>query len=269
MQGFDNLYYPSSAGSSSLSSTLLDTYMHTSQRSFFEGDLEDGYHASGGQYYPTWRMHYSQPRSMIPTSQMRSSAGEYSYSRGPALGMIQQPQSDGPPLPSLAVENSFMPTITDMIYSPTFTDTFLSDEAEMDNNMSAHLGSSPHINPSPSLSSDSTSSPSPSLPSPGAAAQQPLIIYQPRPYRRIPIISLSQLASACEDPESRPPQQTALSPLPFEYLDFASEVHQPPVQYSFPPLASFNACKLPAAITKTGDMTIFCPCGCMEHYIHS
>ena len=273
MQEFDDLYYPSPAASSSLSSTLFDAYMHTSQRSSFKNDLWDGYDASRSLYaynYPAWRTPYSQSRAMIPTSQVRSSAGECTYGRGL---MIQEPQSDAPLSlpPSLADEDPFMPIITDMAYSPTFTDPLLYGEVEIDNN------TSPHNNASPSLSSNSTSSPSPSspsLPSPGATAQQPLIIYQPRPYRHIPIISLSQLASACEELETKPPQQTTLSPLPFEYLDFnvnpsASEVHQSLTQYSIPPLASFNACQLPMAISKTGNMTTFCPCGCMEHYIYS
>lgn len=253
MHGFDDLYYPSSSPGSS---AFLKSYMNQSS---FIGDGFDASHNFNLYNHSAWKKHYPQTRP----SQVRPFAAERSYCQEPSSVMIQQPSSDLARLPQMTAEDTIC--MADMEYSPY---SIPGGDVEMESSINWEL--SPHNNASPSLSSDSTSSPSPSLPSPSVAAQPPLIIHQPRPYRRIPIISLSQLASACDDIVTKPsPKQTALSPLPFEYLDFNIEplsagVRQPQI---YPYLSPCNAYKSPTMVPKNSDRTILCPCGCMGHYI--
>ena len=226
-----------------LSSGATYGSMSSQDPALFKENTDGEYHLSHHSYgyahglWSPWEMQHSQAHAMIPISQMRSSAEH----------MIQFPLPYPPPQIAHAtpIGTSGMP------YFPSL------ERPDADDNLSNFWDSS-----SPSLSSDdSTSSPSPPLPSP-PAQQQPLVIHQPRPYRRIPIVSLSQLASACEEVETKPPQSdSALSPLPFEYLDFninssASGTRQLMSQHSFPFLAD-----------KMQDRTFLCACGCMEHYI--
>ena len=255
MQDFDNLYYPlSSPGTSS----FLKAYMNNA----FIGDGFDASHNLDSYSHSTWKKAYSQPHP----SQVRSSAAERSYGQEQSSVMIQHPSSDIPRLPQVTAENTTC--MADMDYSPASIYSLPGGDVEMESSMNWSL--SPHNNASPSLSSDTTSSPSPSLPSLSVAAQPPLIIHQPRPYRRIPIVSLSQLALACDDIVTKPsPKQTTLSPLPFEYLDFNIEppsaaVRQPQI---YPYLSPCNAYKSPTMVAKASDRTILCPCGCMGHYI--
>lgn len=186
-----------------------------------------------------WEVPKHQAHPMMPTSQIRSSTGHVAI---PAMFHLP------PPYPAETTD------ITPINRETDYWDL-----------------SSPQDNSSPSLSSDTTSSPSPRLPSP--PAQQPLVIHQPRPYRRIPIISLTQLASACEEADNnRIQSDSALSPLPFEYLDFHTDpsppgLHQSLSQYTLPGPASSQALKSQPG--KTKDRSIFCSCGCMEHYICS
>ena len=260
MQDFDDLYYPLSSPGSS---TFLNAYMNQS--------LGDGFDASHNLtsygHSAVWKKRYPQTHS----SQVRSSAAKRSYGQEQLSDIIQHPPSNAPRLSQVYTENTI--SMADMDYSPISNYSLPSGDAEMETSMNWVL--SPLNNASPSLSSDTTSSPSPSLPSPNVAAQRPLIIHQPRPYRRIPIISLSQLASACDDNiATKPsPKQTALSPLPFEYLDFNIEspsagVRQPQIYPYLSPSGLCNAYKSPTTLAKTTDRTILCPCGCMGHYIY-
>jgi len=265
MQDFDDLYYPlSSLGSS----TFLNAYMSQSRKSSFIGDSFDSSHNLNSYgHSAVWKKHYPQTHS----SQVQSSAVERSYGQEQLSGINQQSPSNAPRFPQVTVENTI--SMADMDYSPASNYSLSSSgDAEIETSMNWVL--SPLNNASPSLSSDTTSSPSPSLPSPNVAAQRPLIIHQPRPYRRIPIISLSQLASACDDIATKPsPKQAALSPLPFEYLDFNIEppsagVRQPQIYPYLSSSGMCNAYKSPTTLAKTTDRTILCPCGCMGHYIY-
>lgn len=238
--------------------------MNQSQKSSFIGDgFDPSHNLNSYGHSAAWKRHYPQTHS----SQVRSSAADRSYGQEQPSGIIQQPPSNAPRLPPVSVDNNI--PMTDMDYSPVSNYSFSSGDAEMETSMNWVL--SPLNNPSPSLSSDTTSSPSP-LPSPNVAAQRPLKIHQPRPYRRIPIISLSQLASACDDIATKPsPKQTALSPLPFEYLDFNIEPPSAGVRQPYPYLSPTGLCntyKSPTTLARTTDRTILCPCGCMGHYIY-
>jgi len=264
MQDFDDLYYPLSSPGSS---TFLNSYMNQSRKSSFIGDGFDASHNLNSYgHSAAWKKHYPQTHS----SQVRSSAAERSYGQQQLSGINQQPPSNAPRLSRVSVENTI--SMTDMDYSPISNYSLPSGDAEMETSMNWVL--SPLNNASPSLSSDTTSSPSPSLPSPNVAAQRPLIIHQPRPYRRIPIISLSQLASACDDIATKPsPKQTALSPLPFECLDFniqppSAGIRQPQIYPYLSPSGLCNAYKSPTTLAKATNRTILCPCGCMGNYIY-
>ncbi|PPQ64255.1 hypothetical protein CVT24_008659 [Panaeolus cyanescens] len=138
-----------------------------------------------------------------------------------------------------------------------------------------------HSNIQPNSSQSSSSSPINIPPTkPG-----PLKVHQPRPSRQIPIVSLSQLASACEDypingRASKPtkvisPPEIDLSPLPLESNGFLPPMssHSKPyhstnqqTKYaSHPPNNAYN----PTFSTGTHGNSIMCSCGCMETYTFS
>ncbi|KAK2461503.1 hypothetical protein APHAL10511_005966 [Amanita phalloides] len=275
MQEFDDWYYPLSSPESSNLST--NTYMNPSQKPVFTGDAFDASHNLYTYNNLDWKMHYPpQTHAMVPASKIRSSTEGRPYNREHISGITaHQPPPDASRIPSMASADASIPIVADVDRSPASNDSFSSGDREI-NSWMYWGSSSPLYNPSPSQSSDATSSPSPPSPLPSMPAQPPLIIHQPRPYRRIPIVSLSQLASACEEFDNRPPQQNTLSPLPFEYLDFnfdpsSTGIHQPLTHPPFPPsaAAAFNAYRSPMMLAKTSDRTILCPCGCMGHYICS
>ena len=96
--------------------------------------------------------------------------------------------------------------------------------------------------------------------------QSPLKIHQPRPFRRIPIISLSDLASASEgDPGSSKGAR-------FEIID-AQPARNASKAYSVEPHSNpwtFHTSKntssaLPYELSTT--KVVACPCGCAESYI--
>lgn len=131
---------------------------------------------------------------------------------------------------------------------------------------------------SPSASSISSSSSSPSA-SPDLVQHRSIPILQPRPSRRIPIVSLSALASACDDLHN--------------YLYSDSEKHQPdfpspPTQDFFarytPPFIRPDPClpdfDIPLEYASSGKYIssariyndgiglegVICSCGCMESF---
>lgn len=143
-----------------------------------------------------------------------------------------------------------------------------------------------------------SASTSPSLPIQAHILQQPpLKLHQPRPSRRIPIISLAELALAGEDkqflrstktrhprgvappghPYPRMSPVKALSPLPLDCHGFSPispkrEIGQPPTinantyQYSQSSQLRVNTSSI--ALRHSGHPSKFvnCSCGCMESY---
>ena len=74
---------------------------------------------------------------------------------------------------------------------------------------------------SPYASSDSSSSSSSPLSTPEITIRTPITVHQPRPSRRIPIISLSELASACDDFTTSPVSKDVSYQKPFRSLSCA------------------------------------------------
>ena len=152
-------------------------------------------------------------------------------------------------------------------------------------------GSLPPINTaSPYASSASSSSSSSPLSTPEITIRTPITVHQPRPSRRIPIISLSELASACDDfsmssaspggkVSHRKPPQDLLSPLATSasskytssysptYPSFSDEMGIEgtpfPVPFSFEEKNTFTIPTHP--YTDSGEV-VTCSCGCMESY---
>jgi len=115
--------------------------------------------------------------------------------------------------------------------------------------------------------------------------QPPLKLHQPRPSRRIPIISLSKLASACDtfpvqtpatDPRGRVSGEV-LSPLSFQPSNSSSMLQSPRTVTQHPniriepaPLHSTNSTYTPTFFWGTHDdqgKVLSCNCGCQESYI--
>ncbi|KAF9055901.1 hypothetical protein BJ165DRAFT_1521867 [Panaeolus papilionaceus] len=137
-----------------------------------------------------------------------------------------------------------------------------------------------HSIPPTNASQSPSSSPLNSLP----MKNNPLKVHQPRPSRQIPIVSLSQLASACEDypinsrtsnAKVKSAPEYGLSPLPLEVNGFLPPMssHSNPYQStnqqtkyaSHPPNNAYN----PMFSTGTHGNSIMCSCGCMEMYTFS
>jgi len=111
--------------------------------------------------------------------------------------------------------------------------------------------------------------PSTSLSYAPSTAQAPLKLHQPRPSRRIPIISLDQLASACDNNSMKSFREEPLSPLP---LDLSSRPPLPSkyhyqLQRSFPPTSNSYTTNIPTVSNHEMEKVLTCECGCREAYI--
>ena len=130
----------------------------------------------------------------------------------------------------------------------------------------------PALLPPSSISDASTPSQTPNQP--------PLKLHQPRPSRRIPIISLSDLASACDDPltnhvqdPKRNASEEALSAPPLS-LDFKSMLSLPAVdagntqqlKYMLYPTSDVYSPTYGVGFDGHSGKAILCNCGCMESY---
>ena len=135
----------------------------------------------------------------------------------------------------------------------------------------------------PSLSiSDPSTSPSPIDPNTSSPHinQPPLKLHQPRPSRRIPIISLSNLASACDDiaNQVQEPKRHASEEAPFPLsLDFnriSSMLSLPAVdggnthhlKYMLYPTSNVYSPTYGVGYDGHSGKAILCSCGCMESY---
>ena len=126
--------------------------------------------------------------------------------------------------------------------------------------------------------SDSYTNTTPSRPFAATVNQAPLKLHQPRPSRRIPIISLSKLASACDDLTTthvqEPKRHSSEEALSLEFNKVRSML-------SFPAVDGGNTQHLKYMVYPTNDMysptyglgfdghlgkAILCNCGCMESY---
>ena len=133
--------------------------------------------------------------------------------------------------------------------------------------------------PSIPAESPSNSSIAPSTSSwPSHATQVPIKLHQPRPSRRIPIVSLDELASISEN-FILPPHKTchlanspveALSPLPFDFHHQSFESNHARICEGGLQSKSDNFCpKFSMLRPPDGGeprQVILCSCGCMETY---
>ena len=135
--------------------------------------------------------------------------------------------------------------------------------------------------PSSSISDPSTS---PSHIDPSSSSsninQPPLKLHQPRPSRRIPIISLSNLASACDDIDTqaqepkRHASEEAPFPLSFDFnrisntLSFAAVDGGNTHHLKYMPYPTSNVYSPTYGVGYDGHSgkAILCNCGCMESY---
>ncbi|KAF9469687.1 hypothetical protein BDZ94DRAFT_1243024 [Collybia nuda] len=141
---------------------------------------------------------------------------------------------------------------------------------------------------SPSASSDTSSSSSSTLPSPELTVRTPITLHQPRPSRRIPIISLSELALACDDFAASPPTQSfpyqeLLSPLTLDFPAKYTSVYSP----EHPSLSGETRIEGPRFahpeqgypyqshteptyyVGHNSEDVVLCSCGCMESFVIS
>ena len=155
-------------------------------------------------------------------------------------------------------------------HNPSFEQSSFS--SAVSSHQSSTRGSAP-----PNPSSISSSNPSP--------CQPPLKLHQPRPSRRIPIISLSKLASACDTfPVQTPAKDSrsrvtgeVLSPLSFQPSHSSSMLQSPRTttqdpntRIEPPSLHSTNSIYVPTFPWGTHDdqgKVLSCNCGCRESYI--
>lgn len=129
----------------------------------------------------------------------------------------------------------------------------------------------------PSAISDPSTSPSQS------PNQPPLKLHQPRPSRRIPIVSLSDLASACDNPltnhvqdPKRNAEEEALSvpPLSLDFNGVSSMLSLPAVdggntqhlKYMLYPTSDVYSPTYGVGFDGHSGKAILCNCGCMESY---
>ncbi|PFH52331.1 hypothetical protein AMATHDRAFT_46450 [Amanita thiersii Skay4041] len=239
---------------------------HKAAKTQWKAVMDDEEYSTRYDYtaWSPWETQAVDPYVMAPPAfRMRSPAGESSYNRRPAIPPPEQP--------------SLKMTFANYPYLQPLDETIEDSCAELQIPPS-WMSSSPCYSSSPSVSSDTTSSSSPSLLSPTVHVQQPLVLHQPRPCRRIPIISLSQLASACDeiDPTSSQTSTLELSPLPLKYLDFDLD---PSCNESSSVGAQKLTSQLPASNTSVAyninmgpvdqgsilKRTIWCSCGCMKY----
>lgn len=136
--------------------------------------------------------------------------------------------------------------------------------------------------------STTTSAPYPSPPPTAAPHQEPLKIHQPRPSRRIPIISLSHLASACDTYPIHPPPQEPTGGISAEVKPAVTTLGRSRRQDTKPYLpitshrasAQFKSSRQHSHLSHGTHHAPFsvgtsigprqaaqCPCGCMQSYI--
>jgi hypothetical protein len=126
--------------------------------------------------------------------------------------------------------------------------------------------SSSTISPSILTLAQNTPSAASSTPTSAVSQLSPTQLHHPRPSRRIPIISLAELASAsgtvlqkkASHARKKSPRQ-ALSPLPIECNNFAPGFAR---QHRYDPYLS----SIPSAFSRRGVAAITCSCGCMGSY---
>lgn len=136
---------------------------------------------------------------------------------------------------------------------------------------------------SPPASSVSSSSSSPSPSSPEFAVHTQIPLHQPRPSRRIPIVSLSELASACEPDMSISPSNQSSS-RKYSEAQRGFPAGAPPVFFSLDSsradgsidelqfangdvFENYSAkAPLPSTYYVTRGSEAVCSCGCMESY---
>ena len=175
--------------------------------------------------------------------------------------------------------NCIRPTPTAPVSSPAFN--FPSSAATPS---TLYQNSLPHISTvSPYASSDSSSSSPSPLSTPEITIRTPISVHQPRPSRRIPIFSLSELASACDDFSMSPtnsfhqkPSRELLSPLttnisanyisPYSpmHLSFSDEMgSEGAVPFT---VEEKNAYTAPTRLFNDSEEVVICSCGCMASY---
>lgn len=135
---------------------------------------------------------------------------------------------------------------------------------------------------SPSASSDTSSASSSTLSTPELTIRTPITLHQPRPSRRIPIVSLSELALACDDFAQSPPIQSLpyqdlISPLnldfPAEYTSVYSPEH--PDEPKIDTRSHHQEQKYPhqfhiaptSYVDDRAEEVLLCSCGCMDSSI--
>ena len=173
------------------------------------------------------------------------------------------------------------PTSTAPFSSPAFT--FPSSATA---SSTLYQKSLPHISTvSPYASSDSSSSSPSPLSTPEITIRTPISVHQPRPSRRIPIVSLSELASACDDFSTSPtiknsfhqkPPRELLSPLTTNisanYTSPYSPMHFPfldemGLEGAVPfAIEEKNAYTAPTRLFNDSEEVVLCSCGCMGSY---
>ena len=153
----------------------------------------------------------------------------------------------------------------------------------VDNNPTMGFSSSmPDSTSAALLPSSSISDPSTSTSHSPAAIinQSPLKLHQPRPSRRIPIISLSNLASACDDlttqvqEPKRHASEEALFPLSLDFNRISSMLSLPAVdggnthhlKYMLYPTSDVYSPTYGVGYDGHSGKAILCNCGCMESY---
>jgi hypothetical protein len=126
------------------------------------------------------------------------------------------------------------------------------------------------------------------LSTPEITIRTPITVHQPRPSRRIPIVSLSELASACDDFSMSPTSKNAFYQKPFRellsplttnistnYTSPYSPMHSSfldemgiegapfPVPFVF---EEKNAYTAPTHLFNGSEEVVICSCGCMGSY---
>ena len=215
-------------------------------------DLGISWPGTHAQQYDLYEQGSQQPRS----------AGYDERAAGGALSNLQ------PPYPQL--HNIINSTVSSATSASTLS--------------RSHPCSLPPINTvSPYASSDSSSCSSSPLLTPEITIRTPITLHQPRPSRRIPIISLSELASACEDFPGSPkrtstdqkPSQRLPPPLQInDFLTNCASMSSPhhstftsnPFRSQFVPEIKNTYTAPTYLVGEDSEEVVFCSCGCRESY---
>jgi hypothetical protein len=108
---------------------------------------------------------------------------------------------------------------------------------------------------------DTLLGPSNNTPRPTPSSHSPPKLYQPRPSRRIPIVNLDKLASACET--SHPSLQVGDHKRSERYSRVS---YQWPKQLSAQPFDPISESIARQGLPATSEARVPCLCGCMESY---